>query len=158
MVWLKELQLVSGMNRTKSTQSRKVWSTFHAQRISINREPISCTSLFKQDKKTTPSFLQLQLGGGWKKTTSANEDFEKWDLNKAGGRCKLRYLLLRSWNPSSREHTKRRMTHDVFSSWFFITGGEKWPTQWPGIFHGLLLGEFFATHSITSFANKTYIQ
>ena len=67
MVWLKELQLVSGMNRTKSTQSRKVWSTFHAQRISINREPISCTSLFKQDKKQLHLFCSFNWGGGEKK-------------------------------------------------------------------------------------------
>lgn len=156
MVWLKELQLVSGMNRTKSTQSRKVWSTFHAQRLSINREPISCTSLFKQDTKTPPSFfLQLFHGGVFKETTSADEDFEQWDFNKAGGRCSfcVTFEVLESKLAGTHEEA-----HDAwcfFFEIFSLQGGGKWPTQWPGI-RWPLLGEFFATHSITSFANIVF--
>ena len=68
-------------------------------------------------------------------------------------------LLLRSWNPSSREHTKRRMTHDVFSSRFFhYKGGGNGPHNGPE-----LDGPFWVNfsrhivlHSITSFANIVF--
>ena len=110
---------------------------------------------FLSKTKTTPSFLQLQLGGGgWKKTTSADEDFEQWDQQ---GGMKMQFLRY-SWGLGiqARGNTRRGAWRMMFLLCvIFITAGKNGPHNGPEL-DGPLLGEFFATHSITSFANIVF--
>ena len=157
MVWLRELQLVSGMNRTKSTQSRKVDEApfMHKEYLLTENQSLAHHFLSKT-KNNSIFFGSFNWGGGGEE----KNDLGRWRFWTMGSTRRdedaVSALLLRSWE------SKLAGTHEeAHDAWcfllcvIFITAGKNGPHNGPEL-DGPLLGEFFATHSITSFANIVF--